>query len=182
MLGASTGLLRKPAAPAASTRSCDEVWTSADTTIDPASGSSSRSLVEHVEPVHALHHEIEQDDIRLLDEIALEGAHAVLRLDDVVAGRLRESRAALRRARPESSTSRILVLHTRSRIASAIWSSGDARVAQPRFDDRSRHAVDDARLLGFGQDRAALRLDPGRALPAVGAHARSSRCRARGRR
>ena len=48
---------------------------------------------------------------------------------------------------------------------------GDARVAQPGFDDRPRHPVDDAGLLGLGQDTAAARLDPRRALASVGAHA-----------
>ena len=56
---ASTGLVRKPAAPASSTISRDEVCTSAETHDDARPGSISRSLVEHLEPVHALHHQVE---------------------------------------------------------------------------------------------------------------------------
>ncbi len=64
-----------------------------------------------------------------------------------------------------------LLSHTCSRIASAMPSRRDCAIAQSRFDDRARHAVDDARLFGLGEDRPALGLDPGRALAAVLAHA-----------
>ena len=103
---------------------------SADTTIDPGRRIELAQLRQHVQPVHALHHQIEQDDVRLVEEVALERGQPVLRLDDLVAGGLEDlAEAAPRQSRIVDDQD--LALHTRSRMASASRSSGTAASLSP---------------------------------------------------
>ncbi len=62
---ASTGLTRNPAAPPCATSSCDEVCTSAETTMTRACGIHLAQPRQHLEAVHPLHDQVEQHDVRL---------------------------------------------------------------------------------------------------------------------
>src|SRR6185436_7496347 len=81
-----------------------------------------KQLVEHVQTHHAFHHQIQQDEIRLLQKVPLERGQAVLGLDDEVAGRLEDlARRAARQGRVVDQED--FRRHIRSSMASAIWSS-----------------------------------------------------------
>ena len=110
-------------------------------------------LGQDVQAVHPFHHQIEHHDVRLLDEVLLERDHAVLGLDDVEIVRFENGPHA-----PSRQTGIVheqqFAFHTCSRMASAISIQSHRSIAQSGLHDRTRHAVDDARLLGFGQNPA----------------------------
>ena len=76
-------------------------------------------LGQHVEPVHAFHDQVEQDGVRLLEEIPLEGRHAVLGFHHLEAVGL-EHRAHAAPGQTGIVDEKDLLLHTCSRMASAI--------------------------------------------------------------
>ena len=126
----AAGLLMNPDAPAACTNSREEVWTSADTTITLATGSISRSFLEHVETVHSLHHQVEEDHIRLVDGESFQRGQPVFGLDHLVTRLLQESPgAAPRQARVVHQQH--LGAHILSMMAWAMRSSGIAPSLSP---------------------------------------------------
>ena len=96
-----------------------------------AAGVHFRQLLQHIEAVHALHHQIQQDEIRLLEEIPLERDQAVFRFGDFVARRLQHlARATPRHARIVDEQD-LGPPHTRAISASAMPSSGTAPSLSP---------------------------------------------------
>src|SRR5215204_329325 len=90
---------------------------------DARAGVHLAQLGQHFEPVHPLHHQVEEYKVGLLDEIKFERGHALLGLDHAVSGRLQDA--------PQGSTRQRGVIHdhdlfthTASRIACAILSRG----------------------------------------------------------
>jgi hypothetical protein len=87
-------------------------------------------LRQHVESIHPLHDQIEQNEIRLLEEVPLERQHTVLRFDDFEpAGFENASHAPSRQRRIVHKEE--FLFHRYPRIASAIPSSEIDRSLKP---------------------------------------------------
>src|SRR3954464_10512863 len=87
-------------------------------------------LLQHIHPRHAPHHQVEQHEIGLLQEVALERAHAVLGFDHLIASRFEDVAHAAAR-QPRVVDEQDLCLHTRSSSVSASPSSAIAPSLNP---------------------------------------------------
>ncbi len=103
---------------------------SAETTTTLASASSSRSFSSTSSPYMPLHHQIEQHDVGLIEEVALERAEAVLGFGDFESGGLEDlpQRPARQRRVVDDQHSG---LHMRSTIAAVSRSSGTLSSLSP---------------------------------------------------
>ena len=80
-------------------------------------------LLQHIQAVHALHHQIQQNEVRLLEKITLERDQPVLGFGDGVTGRLQDLAGAAPRQRRVVDEQDFARAHIRAITASAMRST-----------------------------------------------------------